>query len=135
MDLSNINQLDTVKHEILHPDEASGVIKDENGKPFFVEVFGKHTQQYKRAFAETFSDLAKFAQEHKDDTEALELKRAESTAKFLVKISKSHHLILNKKKVAGKDLESVYLDFPWLRDQLDKASSNAGAFIEKKSKS
>lgn len=135
MDLSNINQVETVKHEIQHPDESSGVIKDEKGKSFFVEIFGKHTATYKRAFAETFTGLLEFGKDHKDDEEALELKRTESIAKFLAKISKSHHLILNGKKVSEKELESVYLDFPWLRDQLDKASSNAGAFIEKKSES
>lgn len=135
MDLAQINQKDTVKHLVTHPDEISGVIKDESGKEFFVELYGKHTTKYKREFAEAFKALAEFAKENKEDNEAIEAEQDKCKAAFLAKITKSHHLILNGKKVPAKDLEAVYLDFSWLAVQADKSSSNAGAYIEKKSKS
>lgn len=136
MDLLDLTQHEAVKFEVQHPDGISGTIKDEKGKEFFVELYGKHTVKYKRAYADLLGQMAELAKDKKDDDSIdVELSQSDAVSDFLAKITKSHYLISGGKKVADKDLADTYKSVSWLRDFADTKSSNAASYIEKKSKS
>jgi len=123
MDLKHISANETATLDLMHPLKDE-VLTADNGDPMSITVYGPETNRYKKAIfdmrrklllekATSFEDGEKFALE------------------MLVAVTVDWHLQLDGKnpKCEANTIRKLYVDQPWIKDQVDKFVHERANFL------